>query len=432
MEGFFVYMFLDKDETPLYIGRSINLIKRVEKQHFLSQYGNLSDECLQLTKKVLYHECLSSEDMKIKERYLINTLEPYYNDKLNNKNRFSFTIDINWKYFSVNKEHILEKKRTRNSKLTRVTGDDTRVYEDKLKVITDKCEDYREYFREAVGDAEFERALENNPSMFNHKYKLLCINNDLYIYGNGTLRYESEIDKCHKKKVQFITGKYIVKIDKEVNFIKYDVMKSNKYINESLVRKIDKEFIKFKKEAGLATVKDINIEIKTTGTKSNKIQKASIPCHYKNDYVKGKDHFGQIYLLFKINGENFIYFDNFYLDFIYKKKPQKGCKHFDEKGINELGLIGTDYLEVEITQFKDSDFVCNFWEPGQKEDAEEFGHPIIYESSDPSCQCEYGFFYLYKFNLVKYDSVKKNKLISQDHIDKIDSDLLKISFIDSM
>lgn len=46
MIGFFIYMFLDREENPLYIGQSINLIKRVEKQHFLSKYGNLSDECI--------------------------------------------------------------------------------------------------------------------------------------------------------------------------------------------------------------------------------------------------------------------------------------------------------------------------------------------------------------------------------------------------
>ena len=37
MKGFFIYMFLDQEETPLYIGQSINLINRIEKQHFLTQ-----------------------------------------------------------------------------------------------------------------------------------------------------------------------------------------------------------------------------------------------------------------------------------------------------------------------------------------------------------------------------------------------------------
>ena len=53
MTGFFIYMFLDDEENPLYIGQSINLINRIEKQHFLSEYGNLSEECILKTKRVL-------------------------------------------------------------------------------------------------------------------------------------------------------------------------------------------------------------------------------------------------------------------------------------------------------------------------------------------------------------------------------------------
>lgn len=110
MKSYFVYMFLDEEETPLYIGSSINLVQRVEKQHFISPYGNLSAECVYRTKSILYHECVSSEDMKIKERYLINILEPVYNEQLNNKNKFSFSIDISWKYLSLNKEVALKKR----------------------------------------------------------------------------------------------------------------------------------------------------------------------------------------------------------------------------------------------------------------------------------------------------------------------------------
>ena len=110
MIGFFIYMFLDEEEKPLYIGQSINLINRIEKQHFLSEYGNLSEECILKTKQVLYHECISADDMKVKERYLINTLSPEFNISLNNKSRFSFSIEIDWKYLSLNTEKLLEKK----------------------------------------------------------------------------------------------------------------------------------------------------------------------------------------------------------------------------------------------------------------------------------------------------------------------------------
>mgnify|MGYP006152384201 CR=1 FL=1 len=69
MKGYFVYMFLDIDDNVLYIGSSIHLVIRIEKQHFLSQHGNLSEECILESHKILYHQCVSSDDMKIKEIY---------------------------------------------------------------------------------------------------------------------------------------------------------------------------------------------------------------------------------------------------------------------------------------------------------------------------------------------------------------------------
>jgi hypothetical protein len=114
MKGYFVYMFLDIDDNVLYIGSSIHLVVRIEKQHFLSQHGNLSEECILESHKILYHQGVSSDDMKIKERYLINILEPKYNNKLNNNNKFSFTIDIDWKLYSLDTESLIEKRQKKN------------------------------------------------------------------------------------------------------------------------------------------------------------------------------------------------------------------------------------------------------------------------------------------------------------------------------
>jgi hypothetical protein len=111
MKGYFVYMFLDMDDNVLYIGSSIHLVVRIEKQHFLSQHGNLSEECILITHKVLYHQGVSSDDMKVKERYLINTLDPKYNDKMKNNSKFSFVIDnIDWKLYSLDTESLIEKR----------------------------------------------------------------------------------------------------------------------------------------------------------------------------------------------------------------------------------------------------------------------------------------------------------------------------------
>jgi len=104
-------MFLDKVGNHLYIGSSVNLNNRIINQHFLSAKGNLSKECIEKTHKVLFHRCLSKDDMKIKERYLINTLNPTYNEKLNNEAKFSFKLTIDeWEIFSLNKEYLINKR----------------------------------------------------------------------------------------------------------------------------------------------------------------------------------------------------------------------------------------------------------------------------------------------------------------------------------
>lgn len=114
-KAYHLYMFLDKDEKPLYIGISKNLNRRIEAQHFKSLNGNLSQECIDETYSILYHIAFSEEDMKLKERYLINTLNPKYNKKMNKQNRFSFTIDIDWKLYNVDVENLIEVTRNKRN-----------------------------------------------------------------------------------------------------------------------------------------------------------------------------------------------------------------------------------------------------------------------------------------------------------------------------
>lgn len=104
----YVYMFLNEIEEPLYIGISTRLVQRIETQHFKGKSGNLTKECIEETHKILYHEATSSDDMKIKERYLINTLEPKYNDKMNNRNRFNYNISVNWHNYDFDKKELLK------------------------------------------------------------------------------------------------------------------------------------------------------------------------------------------------------------------------------------------------------------------------------------------------------------------------------------
>ncbi len=121
MKGYFVYMFLDENEEVLYIGSSIHLIARIESQHFLSQHGNLSKDCILETYKVLYHQGVSDTDMKIKERYLITTLSPKYNDKMNKNDKISFEIpNINWKLYSLDIEGLIEKRESLSTKKNKI------------------------------------------------------------------------------------------------------------------------------------------------------------------------------------------------------------------------------------------------------------------------------------------------------------------------
>lgn len=117
MKGYFVYMFLDKLENPLYIGISINLVNRIETQHFKSSHGNLSQDCIFETNRVLYHQAVSIDDMKIKERYLINKLNPRYNEKMNNNSKFSFDIDLDWKLYSIDTGKLIEIREKKQKKL---------------------------------------------------------------------------------------------------------------------------------------------------------------------------------------------------------------------------------------------------------------------------------------------------------------------------
>ncbi len=93
-----MYKFLDENQEPLYVGKTRNLTGRIRSTHFAG-LGHLPDECYDETAIVVYSQCLSESDMAIQERYLINTLKPKYNDKLNNGDAFGFTINcFDWKY----------------------------------------------------------------------------------------------------------------------------------------------------------------------------------------------------------------------------------------------------------------------------------------------------------------------------------------------
>ncbi len=97
---FYLYKLVNKNQNVLYVGQTNNIKRRVYQQHF-SNHGHLPDECYRETKYIYYMKCLSQSDLNIREEYLINTLSPPFNDRLNNKHKYSFSInDWSWEYLA--------------------------------------------------------------------------------------------------------------------------------------------------------------------------------------------------------------------------------------------------------------------------------------------------------------------------------------------
>lgn len=98
---FYVYQFINSSDEIIYVGRTNNINTRIRKQHFTNN-GHLDQSCYQETIMILYSECTSLDDSKIKERYLINKISPKYNQCMNNNSKFNFEIkDFNWIYMPV-------------------------------------------------------------------------------------------------------------------------------------------------------------------------------------------------------------------------------------------------------------------------------------------------------------------------------------------
>ncbi|MFC6456020.1 GIY-YIG nuclease family protein [Paenibacillus vulneris] len=74
-----MYLFLDKNEEIIYVGKTKNLTTRLEKQHF-TRSGHLPFDCYYRTETILYAQIESEVSMSIYEIYYINKYQPEYND----------------------------------------------------------------------------------------------------------------------------------------------------------------------------------------------------------------------------------------------------------------------------------------------------------------------------------------------------------------
>jgi len=93
--SFYVYRFLNKHDDVIYIGRTNNLKRRLEQEHF-SKEGHLPRECYDECAVVEYMELQSESEMKIYELYLINKYSPRYNVMEKRSDNFNFILEELW------------------------------------------------------------------------------------------------------------------------------------------------------------------------------------------------------------------------------------------------------------------------------------------------------------------------------------------------
>lgn len=256
-EEFYIYIFLDNNETPLYVGRTINLIKRVESDHFISEHGNLSLECINETRKILFHKAISSDDMKIKERYLINKLSPKYNKSLNNDSKFSFSIDIDWKLYSVDYVKLIEKRNNKKPKKISYHSDIIKTPNNWLPygvILEENKIDYLKVTPNRKKKKEFDNEYDEDTSYFIEINNKLYINNFLRV-GNLIGNYKEFCKKFKlNREIDFLTifSKKDSKLFTNNNFayfVNYEIVKQNRLIEKKTLNYYDKKINDYFKKA---------------------------------------------------------------------------------------------------------------------------------------------------------------------------------------
>jgi hypothetical protein len=106
MSEFSVYRFLNKDDETIYIGRTNNLKRRLELDHF-TKHGHLDQECYDQTERIEFMNLISEGEMKIYETYLINKYNPIYNKVEKRGDTFTFELKEYWHEYQFNKADLL-------------------------------------------------------------------------------------------------------------------------------------------------------------------------------------------------------------------------------------------------------------------------------------------------------------------------------------
>lgn len=120
-EGYIVYLILDENEAVLYVGLTKRKHERLTREHFTPS-GHVNQECYRDASFILYAECASKDDAVARERYLIKTLHPRFNENHNKPGIFSFEIPFDWKYMPIDKSR-LDAQRPSSRRQGRARGD---------------------------------------------------------------------------------------------------------------------------------------------------------------------------------------------------------------------------------------------------------------------------------------------------------------------
>lgn len=105
---FYIYRFLDEDDSILYIGRTNDIYRRILKEHFTS-LGHLPFKCYQSIEKVQYAEFENESEEVAYEAILINKLKPKYNIQFKDEGYFNVKLpNIEWKDFVFPYDYYLD------------------------------------------------------------------------------------------------------------------------------------------------------------------------------------------------------------------------------------------------------------------------------------------------------------------------------------
>lgn len=126
--SYYVYKFLNTNSETIYIGQTINIRERIEKQHF-TKNGHLPKECYEQTESIFYAKLSTKTDMDITERYLISKYRPKYNTI---GNTCDVTVELNepeWIEYNSNLLTVKEKAKKLEMKLR----NDKELYQSQLQ-----------------------------------------------------------------------------------------------------------------------------------------------------------------------------------------------------------------------------------------------------------------------------------------------------------